>query len=351
MRLWILIGLIFVANILQPLCLSQDKQDENSINGLFTQLDGKDYDTRKKVLDELIKKLPDKEIRQRLIEEYKKQTKNFEYWIVSTNISRNWQRELILDVLIKDNTEDVKDFIYEAFMEEIRILRGANKYEAAGYYPHGLFRICVDFIVMRCISEDKFQRIIKEAACDKTLHFTDRQELTALDIRVDMMNKNITDINKKVIFLAEKINPINKNFIPWDVYNAGSEARMAWGRTEEVKRKDKGFGEFIRSEEGIYEIGLELALERLGRKAVDPIILLMDKKDMPQDKKYFLISSVARILYVYAKNDKEWNEKDQEMYKKLETLVNSMEDFGCFDRKYYAQQDIKAIKLKRCQSK
>jgi hypothetical protein len=176
------------------------------------------------------------------------------------------------------------------------------------------------------------------------LEFDFKRELASVKTIFDMKHQGKVNISEQVRYIADKIErPAPIDPMPENVYS-DKQKRIEYCSTGKYKNNLEEFGEFIRSEKGIMEAGLELALEHLGREAVEHIIDYVKNNKMDRAKADQLMVIASEIMGDYVNKTRKLTSEDQKVIEEIQKYSEGMENQGVFDREDRVNGNLNRIK-------
>ena len=287
---------------------------------------------------DLVSEMPDKGIREILITHYGSLPKKRNTGTKKAEMAR----EMIVETVARDKSPESEKFLADVLDEEYgNVLREQEKGDV-GNLPC-LVRDSATQLVARYYSDSEIlkQTVNKWLSID--LGFNFKRDLTAVKIVFDMKQNGLNNIQDQVKYLADKIIPGPLTPIPEDIY-LDKDKRIAYGKTDKCQKEDEYVGNYFRSKEGITEYGLEIALEHLGREAVESIIDYVKNNKPDRAKADQLMIIASEIMADHIRVNKKLSEQDKKVIDEIQKYVEGMENQGVFDREDRVRGNLNRIK-------
>ncbi len=314
----------------------------DSENGIDKQLETKlksdDVAVRLETVKLLVLKMPDKGIRELLINHYKTLPKKRH---VEWN-GPEMEREMIVEAVGKHKSKESEQFLADVINEEY----GAALHEEEEGDIYNLPCVVRDTavqIIGRYYTDSKILKQTIDKWLGTGLDFDFKQELTAVKIMFEMKQAEITNIALQVKYIADKIKPKPIRPIPENIY-IDKEKRIEYGKSDKYNKEGELIGNYLRSKEGITEIGLELALEYLGRNAVEHIVDYVRNNKMERAKSDQLMVIASKIMSNHVNIAKEFSDEDKKVLDEIQKYSEGMENQGVFDREDDVKNNLERIK-------
>ena len=347
---------LFIFEVANFSLYGQEGESDN-VKALQEELKNKDFQIRISALKKLVAKVPNKEIRKILLNHYAglpKKRQRFRVW--------ESERALILQGLVKDDPAGTEKLISKVLGEELKGFldweTGKREYEHPQKVMYALYELIPEYYLNSDIIREKVHKAVNKKGTPFTVKLPNgkthfgiaklplyvRQRLAEINILFEV--NNIENVNSKIDYIVNEIIPFPIRPIPHEIYKSQAK-RIAYGKTEAVKKQRQAFATLLRSDEGIRAFGAELALVRLGREAVSHILELVKTGKLSKDKKDVLMRIAAEIMLNHLIEKKKYSDNDEAVLATIKDYVSKMEDKGVFDRRSRIQGFLYNIAQKK----
>lgn len=247
--------------------------------------------------------------------------------------------EVFAIVLPLLDLKERKKFVESALDNELINLRSAYCNALGNKYPKSLWNKIVSIIDSDEAAgdlRDRFSLIAK----DELLPLQVRSSALAANMRYDLEKDKDVEM-QKLQDVMEHIPLMPEAVLPWEHY-VSKEKRIAYHRDSLIYlAESKRVDEWRKAgQEVIFEGNLEFLLSH-GLKSVEIIVSMLERTDLPLERRDSLAAVAAKILARLRNLSPQEREVADQLVGKLEKYIDRMADKGAFCRRYYAIQGLR----------
>ena len=244
--------------------------------------------------------------------------------------------EIVLPLL---DFKERKKFVENVLDNELINLRTAYCNALGNKYPKSLWNKIVSIIDSDEAARD-FRDRFSLIAKDELLPLQVRSSALAANMRYDL-EKNKDAEMQKLQNVLEHIPLMPEAVIPWEHYNDKGKY-SAYVHSEAYKTQIERTKEWRKAgQEVVFEGNLEF-LQTHGLKAIEIIVSILGRTDLPRERQHGLAKMAARILARLKMLSQRERESVDQLVGKLEKYIDKMPDSGYFGTRYYAIQALQS---------
>lgn len=242
--------------------------------------------------------------------------------------------ETVLPLL---DLKERKKFVESVLADELSNLRAAYCKALGNKYPKSLWNKIVSVIESDESARDLRDRF-SSIAKDDLLPLQVRSSALAANMRYDLEKNKDSEI-QMIQNVLEHIPLMPEAMIPWEHYNDKNKY-IAYCYSEAYKSQRNRIKDWRSAgQEVVFEGNLEF-LRTHGLKAVEMIVAMLERTDLPLERRNGLAEVAAKILAWTKVLSTQERELVDGLVGKLEKYIDKMPDTGYFGTRYYAIQGL-----------